>query len=297
MKSNNKNTGMFFNPPKSSGVYLPESVKQMILLAKKQKAWNLSDKLFNSNIYLPISLQIEQLKNEILNTNNKLSLLSEGNNFGRKFFEPERYENDSLYNCFGILDDTEYLQYLNYSASETDIKTLPKFDFITDYLALIEYFDELRFDFNEVEKGRNLPNPQTRYQLQTKLKNDNQRGKLFELLLENNYIATTTDKDSFIWAFGGNLQPKQFQPIDWIDKSTTRHEANIQTLYELLYLLGVDKDTSPKNPYNLYRKMDFCFSGLVNVQSKNPHSIQQKTERYTLLKTILEEVEKVKAQK
>lgn len=297
MKDSKKNTGSFFIPPKSSGQYLPENVQQLILLTKKNKARDLSNKLFHSNIYLPKSLQIEQLKKEILKTNNKLFLLSERNNFGRKFFENERYENDSFYNCFGTLNENEYLQYLIYSASKTDLKIdLPKFDLITDYLALIDYYDDLRFDFNEVENGRGIPNPETKYQLQTKL-TDEQRSELFELLLSNKYIAPTTDKESFIWAFGGKIQPSNWQPIEWIDKSKTRHEHNMKTLYELLYLLGVDKDTSAKTPNNLYRKMEFCFDGLVNIAEKNPSKIEQDTERKRLLKTIIEEVEKVEAQK
>lgn len=293
-----KNTGSFLILPKGSGVYLPENVQQLILIAKRNKARDLSSKLFQSNIYLPISLQIEQLKNEILKTNNELFLLSESNNFGRKIFEPEKYENDSFYNCFAILNENEYLQYLNYSASETDLKTLPKFNLITDYLALIDYFDDLRFDFNEVENGRKMPNPETRYQLQTKL-NDTQRGKLFELLLSNKYIAPTTDKASFIWAFGGKQpQPSNWQPIEWIDESEKRHETNSKTLYELLYLLRVDKDTSAKNKYNLYRKMEFCFSGIEkNLINKNTHTTEQNTPRKKLLKTFIEEIKKVEAQK
>lgn len=296
MKNSKTNTGSFLIPQKSSGLYLPENVQQLILLAKKNKARDLRSKLFHRNIYLPYSLQIEQLKKEIFKTNNKLFLLSERNNFGRKLFETERYENDSFHNCFGILNEIEYSQYFNYSASETDLKIdLPKFDLITDYLALIEYFDDLRFDFNEVENGRGIPKPETKYQLQTKL-TDKQRGELFELLLSNKYIAPETNKESFIWAFGGKQpQPSNWQHIKWIDESITRKEPNTQTLFELLYLLGVDKDTSANNPNNLYRKMEFCFSGLKNIPAKNPSSIQQNTPRQIQLKTIIEEVEKVEA--
>ncbi len=134
MKDSKKNTGSFFILPKSSGQYLPENVQQLILLTKKNKARDLSNKLFHSNIYLPKSLQIEQLKKEILKTNNKLFLLSERNNFGRKFFENERYENDSFYNCFGTLNENEYLQYLIYSASKTDLKIdLPKLQIVGEH--------------------------------------------------------------------------------------------------------------------------------------------------------------------
>jgi len=136
----------------------------------------------------------------------------------------------------------------------------------------------------------------TTKQLQTTL-TDIQRGKLFDLLLSSKFIAPSTNKESFIWVFGGKEEPTNWQPIEWIDKSPTRHEPNSKTLFELLYLLGVDKDTSANNPNNLYRKMEFCFIGIDNIQSKNTYSIQGKTKRQLQLNTILEEVEKVRAQK
>lgn len=145
----------------------------------------------------------------------------------------------------------------------------------------------------DLSKQKTKPIP---YQFNTRL-TDTQRGKLFDLLVSNGFIPDK-DKAGFIWAFGGEQpQPSNWQPIEWIDVSKTRKEQNIQTLFELLYLLGVDKDTSAKNPNNLYKKMNFCFSGFKNISVKNPYSIQQKTDRQRLLKSIIEEVEKVRAQK
>jgi len=285
---------------------LPEDMQLLIIYAISDKESVLNN-LYKLTLYLPKNLQIELIKKEILKTNNELFLLSERNNFSRIIFDIENPENFSMYakfmdndflDCFDILNDTEYLQYLNYSESETDLNTLPKFDLITDYLALIEYYDYLMICFNAVEAGGEIPAPKSNYQLQTKLIDDTQRGKLFDLLLNNNYIAPTTDKESFIWAFGGEQpQPNNWQPIEWVDRSITRKEPNIQTLFELLYLLGVDTDTSANNPNNLYRKMEFCFSGFKNIAAKNPYSIQQNTDRQRLLKSIIEEVKKVEAQK
>ena len=281
---------------------LPEHVEILVLRAIADKESVLNN-LYKLTLYLPKTLQIELIKKEIFKTNNKLSLLSERNNFIRLVFDidrddnwnwHEKFKNNDYNDCFDTLNATEYLQYLNYSHIGT---TLPKFDLITDYLALIAYYDYLMICFDAVDNGREIPNNKPQYQLQTML-TDTQRGKLFELLLKHEYIAPATNKESFIWAFGGEQpQPNNWQPIEWIDKSTKRKETNIQTLYELLYLLGVDKDTSAKKRPNLYDKMKFCFSGLVHIQSKNPHSTQQKTTRQIQLKSIIEEIEKVEAQK
>lgn len=166
--------------------------------------------------------------------------------------------------------------------------------FIDDsYDYQIECVEELKNAILDLQKLNTEPPTK---QFETSL-TDTQRSKLFDLLLSRKYIAPSTNKESFIWAFGGKIQPSNWQPIKWIDKSKTRHEHNMKTLYELLYLLGVDKDTSAKNPNNLYRKMEFCFDGLVNIAEKNPSKIEQDTDRKRLLKTIIEEVEKVEAQK
>ena len=149
---------------------------------------------------------------------------------------------------------------------------------------IVDHYESIKIAIEEINKIQSKT-----YQLQTKL-TDTQRGKLFDLLVSNKFIPNN-NKAGFIWAFGGKqMQPSNWQPIDWIDKSVTRKEPNIQTLYELLYLLGVNKDTSANNPNNLYSKINYCFSGFNNIQSKNPYKIQQDTKRKKLLKTILEDV-------
>ena len=128
-------------------------------------------------------------------------------------------------------------------------------------------------------------------QLQTEL-TVKQRGELYELLISNGFISGSTDKEGFIWAFGGEneKQPGHWEPIEWIDKSVTRHEPNIQTLFELLYLLGVSNNTETSNPNNLYRKIEYYFKDFKNIAAKNPFEAQQKTERQKLLKQIIEKL-------
>lgn len=171
-----------------------------------------------------------------------------------------------------------------------------------DYFIETNQFDpcevsEIIEGVNAIKKAiSNLNTPPPAKQFKTSL-TDTQRGKLFELLVLNRFIPDK-DKEGFIWAFGGEQnQPSNWQPIEWIDKSTTRKEPNIQTVYELLYLLGVDPDTSANNPNNLYRKMEFCFSGFKNFAVKNPTRAQQNTPRQMLLKSIIDEVKKVEAQR
>ena len=128
------------------------------------------------------------------------------------------------------------------------------------------------------------------FQFQTNL-TDEQRGKLFDLLVKNEFISNGNNKDSFIWAFGGEKQPDNFEQIEWVDKSTTRKEPNMQTFYELLHLLGVRIDTGANSEHNLYRKIEYCFKGFVNIQAKKTESgAMQNTPRKILLKKIVDQV-------
>lgn len=320
MKFDINSTALLNHIAKMSGRDIPVMVNKLVNIVKRSKAENLDQKQFDSSMYLPKSLQAEQLKKEIFKINNKIVSISKCNHFLREheFFENAIDENEIRNNkvvllrlCAGAFDNNEYQQYINYNINEDELITvkrwyrrnfgkqfeitLPKFELVTDYLSLLEYYDNLISDFMEIENGGERVIPEKRYQLQTNL-TDTQRGKLFDLLLSNKYIAPTTNKESFIWAFGAEKsEPTGWQQIEWIDKSTTRKEPNIQTLFELIYLLGVNKDTSANNPNNLYKKMYYCFSGFENISSKNPTKIQQKTLRQIQLKTILEDVEKVGA--
>lgn len=279
---------------------------------------------------LPLSLQNEYTKNLIFENNNKLMSIEKTRGFARPKIKDEQYFCGKEYIIEVIMRFTgveQFNQYFKFSISNEDVNSflnynkigfetsnpikieLPDFKELIEYIILLINYTDLLLNYNNeeekiiIENQNTLPIPTpepkskpTPHQLQTNL-TDTQRGKLFDLLVLHGFIPET-DKEGFIWALGGEqTQPSNWQPIEWIDKSITRKEPNIQTLFELLYLLGVDKDTSANNPNNLYRKMEFCFNGFVNIAAKNPCSIQQKTDRQRLLKSILEDVEKVRAQK
>ena len=126
------------------------------------------------------------------------------------------------------------------------------------------------------------------HKFQTNL-TDKQRGKLFDLLVKNKFISNGSNKDSFIWAFGGEKQPKKFEQIEWIDTPEKQpNNTNMRTLYELLYLLeeGVK---NPKNAYN-YEAINFCFKDLKDIRNKNPYGIMNDTPRKKLLKEIVDQV-------
>jgi hypothetical protein len=155
---------------------LPEHVQELLIseIAKKESALHTLDSIS----YLPEILQIEQIENEIRETNKKLSILTSRYNFSRDYFHIENSENwnyyelfanNDFFDCFRILNDDEYQQYmniaskvgdlvdndtqkyLNYIWSEKDLlKTLPKFDLLTDYLALIAYYNYLMVRFSAV---------------------------------------------------------------------------------------------------------------------------------------------------
>lgn len=284
---------------------VPGAVNELIDILKHEKAATLDNIQYYNNVFLPKPLQLEQLKNDILETNIKINTMAWENGFTRT----EPIENDNFLEryCFGGISNEEYQQYVDFAFDEEDLWIfkkrffdfgedvhkqieLPKIELITDFLALLEYYNNLVEDF---EKGERTP-PPARNQLQTKL-TDEQRGKLFELLVENGFISGTTDKAGFIWAFGGkNEKPNNWEPIEWIDESITRHEPNMQTLFELLYLLKIDSDTKASNPNNMYNKMRYCFANLKNVAAKNQYKAQQKTERQKLLKKILEDIDVIK---
>jgi len=154
------------------------------------------------------------------------------------------------------------------------------------YVFLLEMFMRNDYSKNAIEKSLSKL-----FQFQTNL-TDEQRGKLFDLLVENGFIPNI-NKDSFIWAFGGEKQPNNFEQLEWIDKSTTRREPNMKTFYELLLLLGVPFDTKANSKQNLYDKIKYCFKGFVNIQAKNTdYEVIGNTPRKRLLKKIVDQVTK-----
>lgn len=77
-------------------------------------------------------------------------------------------------------------------------------------------------------------------QLKTNL-NDTQRERLFEELIQGGFIDNDTDKASFLWAFGGDVQPTQYVPIMWTayNSTTKKHYLSKKSLLNLLDILSV----------------------------------------------------------
>lgn len=191
---------------------------------------------------------------------------------------------------------TIYNDIINTNVSNTFItveKIDPKsrltnvFEFVS-FLGLLKYYYKLVNHIIDKKPIQELKPEQKPKQLKTDL-TDNQKGKLFDLLVKNKFISNGTNKDSFIWAFGGKKQPDNFEPIEWIDAPEKQpNNTNMQTLYELLYLLeeGV---INPKNAYN-YEAINFCFKDLKDIRNKNPYKIMNDTPRKILLKEIVDQV-------
>lgn len=81
---------------------------------------------------------------------------------------------------------------------------------------------------------------QNQNQLLTKL-TDLQRERLYDLLVENEFIAETTDKKGFIWAFGGKNEEYTSFSIEWLK------EKNLAVY--LIDTLFYDKDRRLQSNY------------------------------------------------
>ena len=73
---------------------------------------------------------------------------------------------------------------------------------------------------------------------------DERREKLFSKLIDGGYIAKDTDKDSFLWAFGGENPPAIFHKIRWIKLQADQHgqnkgKMNKTAIIDLLHILNV----------------------------------------------------------
>lgn len=120
--------------------------------------------------------------------------------------------------------------------------------------------------------------------------NDEQIGILYNAMVGNYFDATPAN---FQAIFKDEPLPPDFS-IKWIDRGTTRHEPNKQTIFEFLYLLKdfnyLDKSifdilTADKN--NLYRKLETLFPDIKNFPQSNPQASQNRTPRQKELKTII----------
>ena len=101
----------------------------------------------------------------------------------------------------------------SFSFAEFDcFKELP--DYIYSRLMFYE-FDRLEDEYGK----KNNPEPKDKtVQLKTNLTTDTQRGLLFDLLVKDEFIPDNTDRDGFIWAFGGENDKYTGFKIKWLKK-------------------------------------------------------------------------------
>lgn len=271
---------------------VPENVRELIDIVKHEKASTMDNIQYYNNVFLPKPLQLEQLKKDILETNIKINTIAWENEFNRT----EPAENEILlfeHYCLGGITNNEYQQYIT-DFDEVDMKvfktlffkygeykpeqiTLPKFELITDFLALLEYYNNLVEDF---EKGERTP-PPARNQLQTKL-TDTQRGKLYELLVENGFISGSTDKAGFIWAFGGKSDNYTTFSTEWL-------KSDVLAVYLIDELCQTDM--------NLWAKSQRIFGIEKMAQKKQNYFAINRTGKprgYKLIDTIISEVKAIK---
>lgn len=102
--------------------------------------------------------------------------------------------------------------------------------------------------------------------------------------LKDNYIDKNTNSNHFEAIFKDEPLPEI--EIIWIDKSTTRHEPNKQTIFEFFYLLKEHKylkedgfNTKASNQNNFYRKLETIFPNLNNFPESNAEGKATKNTR------------------
>lgn len=105
-----------------------------------------------------------------------------------------------------------------------------------------------------------------------------QLGVLYEELIQNGYINSDADKDSFIWAFGGCPTIENVKRMEWIKPVSTTHGKNISmmSLLNFLTLLGISEEQI-KNK-QIHRTI-FSRSGNSHAPS-NANYIDAKAKKY-----------------
>lgn len=154
-------------------------------------------------------------------------------------------------------------------------------------------------DYNEIEKFISIEiyNLELNYPYFDCNLGEKKLKELFSQLITHSFIDTVNIVDDFLYVFGINSDQYRVKTkIKWIDKSVTRHEPNIQTLYEFIYLLkpyikSDCFDTSVSNQNNLYGIIRFHFDGVNNISVKNPCKVLNNTKRKQLLKSIVENLQ------
>ena len=163
-----------------------------------------------------------------------------------------------------------------------------------------EYY-ELKYDHDKSEYNTKEKPKTTSFNFTGK---QEQLKELYKQLKDGNFIAEETDLKDFEAVFNG-VPIDNIKPIKWIDFAiSSKQQANIKTVYELLYLLKENNlfkeqfETTRKDKSNIYSKIRYCFKDGINneifkhIHNKNPDASmfkpQQKTNRQTKLKTIIQ---------
>lgn len=144
---------------------ITDTVKDLIDIVKSEKAKEYDNINTQTYIYLNSDLHIDHFKKVISETNNQINTIARSNGFGRVLVQGRNGED--LFK-FG-LTQSEHEEYTSFKFSEVDLWVfrekylsgedvhlqidLPKFQLITDYLALLEYYDTLNGKLTELEKG------------------------------------------------------------------------------------------------------------------------------------------------
>ena len=237
-----------------------------------------------------LKIEVYKIKNVIKNSNfifkKDVSIYRDGYNREKSFEE--------LHKIFiqGFILTQLYNEYINYNytdiiecAGQMNMPLLPAFNEMVELLANLDYSVILKKQIEEMGK------PQETHitGFETTLK-EQQITNLYNAL-QNNYVDCS--EEDFKAMFTDN--PK---PIKWIDKGTTRHEPNKQTIFEFIYLLKeynyLEKsnfDTTASNINNLFRKLETIFPELKNfaASSGNGKAVKdtvRKKELESIIKTI-----------
>ena len=256
---------------------------------------------------------VSEFKTDIDNSNNLnlkenlKSSIAKKKSLSYKFYEDKRaLFFDSLHNAQREITDLLIIgganeqKIIKYVANRTDkaIKSLNEIkitlnlkEFNSDFHHLF-YFDSIHsfkswFDNFIIEN--NLSKQKTTITGFETTLSEPKQSKLYKAL-QNNYIDCSEVEFKAMFT----NKPK---PIKWIDKGTTRHEPNKQTIFEFIYLLKeysylkdykTDLDKMPTNKNNLYRKLEYIFPDIKNFASSSGTGKSQKnTQRKNKLETII----------
>lgn len=274
MKFDLTSTELLDHLVKKSGSEIPLSVHELVDIVVSGKKLDLEFYFFKENSYLPQSLHLSNLEKKIFSTNLKLIEISELNKFDRfqaiEFADFDEEDDDeyidydpsdnSIRHCLGQFDDEEYNAYVNYEISEDELRnvnkwyrrkfgkkheiTLPKFELVTDYLALMFYYDSIIDDFEFLKKmggetDEVFVEPSQKYRFKTHL-NEFQITNLFNLLINNKCISRSTEIADFLWAFGVENDKSEVTKIKW-EKADNLAVYFIDMLYENKQLINYNR--------------------------------------------------------